>query len=83
MKGKQKTKVIAFAMETSDKTWLNYHKKMPGWHHVLGLEKWNNKIARDYQINSTPSYFVLGMNKKFIALPQRLEDLEMVLDQLN
>ena len=83
MAGKQKTKVIAFAMETSDKTWLNYHKKMPGWHHVLGLEKWNNKIARDYQINSTPSYFVLGMNKKFIALPQRLEDLEMVLDQLN
>lgn len=83
MSGKQKTKVIAFAMETSDKTWLNYHKKMPGWHHVLGLEKWNNKIARDYQINSTPSYFVLGTNKKFIAMPLRLEDLKVVLDQLN
>ena len=83
MEGKEKTKVIAFAMETSDKTWLNYHKKMPRWHHVLGLEKWRNSIARDYQVNSTPSYFVLGMDKKFIAMPQRLEDLKTVLDQLN
>ena len=83
MKDKQKTKVIAFAMETTDKTWLQSHKKMPGWHHVLGLEKWDNPIARDYQINTTPSYFVLGMNKKFIAMPQKLEDLKIVLDQLN
>ena len=60
MKGKDKTKVIAFAMETSDTTWKNYVKTLLGWHHVLGLNKWENKIAKKYQINSTPTYFVLG-----------------------
>ncbi|CAI8397380.1 MAG: Thiol-disulfide oxidoreductase ResA [Flavobacterium sp. SCGC AAA160-P02] len=83
MKGKVNTKVIAFAMETSEKTWLNYHHKMSGWHHVLGLEKWRNPIARAYQINATPSYFILGMDKKIISTPQSIEDLKLVLEQLN
>ncbi len=83
MKGKANTKVIAFAMETSEKTWLNYQLKMPGWHHVLGLEKWSNPIAGAYQVNSTPSYFILGMDKKFISIPQKIEDLKLVLEQLN
>ena len=45
MKGKTNTKVIAFAMETSDDVWSNYRLKMPGWHHVLGLGKWENPTA--------------------------------------
>ncbi len=83
LKGKTKTKVIAFAMETSDKTWLDYKKQMPNWHHVLGLGKWENKIARMYQINSTPTYFVLGMDKKIIANPEKLDDLKLILEDLN
>lgn len=83
MKRKVNTKVIAFAMETSEKTWLNYQLKMPGWHHVLGLEKWENPISGAYQVNSTPSYFILGMDKKFISIPQKIEDLKLVLEQLN
>ncbi len=83
LKGKTKTKVVAFAMESSDKTWLGYQKTLPGWHHVLGLGKWENTTARTYQINSTPTYFVLGMDKKIIANPDKLEDLKLVLDALN
>ena len=83
MKDKTNTKVIAFAMETDDKTWLKYKNTMPGWHHVLGLGKWENKIARTYQVNSTPTYFVLGMDKKIISNPEKLEDLKLVLEQLN
>lgn len=83
MKGKDKTKVVAFAMETSDKTWLSYKKTLPGWHHVLGLKKWENKTARTYQINSTPTYFVLGMNKKIIANPEKVGDLKLIMEQLN
>tara|TARA_R110001632_G_scaffold19898_10_gene59871 strand:- start:1533 stop:2876 length:1344 start_codon:yes stop_codon:yes gene_type:complete len=83
MKGKNNTKVIAFAMETEDTTWKSYVKTLPSWHHVLGLKKWENEIARKYQINSTPTYFVLGMDKKIIANPDELKDLKLVLEQLN
>lgn len=83
LKGKTKTKVIAFAMETSDAGWNVFKTKLPGWHHVLGLKKWENKIARKYQINSTPTYFVLGMDKKIIANPDKLSELKMILNQLN
>ena len=83
MKSKTNTKVIAFAMETSAKTWTNYQLKMPGWHHVLGLGKWENTTARTYQINSTPTYFVLGMDKEIISIPKTLDDLKLVLRELN
>jgi thiol-disulfide isomerase/thioredoxin len=83
MKGKTNTKIIAFAMETSAKTWTNYQLKMPGWHHVLGLGKWENTTARTYQINSTPTYFVLGMDKEIISIPKTLDDLKLVLRELN
>ena len=83
MKGKTNTKVIAFAMETSDDVWSNYRLKMPGWHHVLGLGKWENPTAKTYQINSTPSYFVLGMDKQIIAIPRSIDDLKFILDELN
>ena len=83
MKDKTNTKVIAFAMETSSKTWKNYQLKMPGWHHVLGLGKWGNTTARTYQINYTPTYFVLGMDKEIISIPKTLDDLKLVLKELN
>lgn len=83
MEGKTKTKVIAFAMETSDDIWKNYIKNLPGWHHVLGLNKWENKIARTYQVVSTPTYFVLGMNKEIIANPEKLDELKVILEGLN
>ena len=83
MKDKTNTKVIAFAMETSDKTWINYQLKMPEWHHVLGLGKWENPTARTYQINSTPTYFILGIDKQIISIPETIDDLKLVLRELN
>lgn len=83
LKGKTNTKVIAFAMETKDDAWKKYQKTLPGWHHVLGLNKWENKTARTYQINSTPSYFVLDKDKKIIGSPETIEELKTMLKPLN
>jgi thiol-disulfide isomerase/thioredoxin len=83
MKGKTKTKVIAFAMETEETGWQAFKQNLPGWHHVLGLNKWENKIARTYQIRSTPTYFVLGMDKKIIGNPDTLKELKVILGGLN
>ena len=76
MKGNTKAKVIAFALEKEAFIWENYKIDLLGWHNVLGLEKWENKIARTYQIFSTPSYFILDANKKIIAKPEELKDVK-------
>lgn len=79
---KENTKVIAFSLETDDFGWNNYKKKLPNWHHVLGLDKWQNKIARTYNIMSTPSYFVLNSDKQIIAKPDTIEDVKAFLEKL-
>ena len=82
LQGKKDIKVIAFAMERNDLDWEKMKITLPNWHHVLGLNKWNNKTARIYNINTTPTYFVLNSNKKIIANPIALKDLETLIKQL-
>lgn len=76
MKGSKKAKVIAFSLEKEAFIWKNYIINLYGWHNVLGLGKWENKIAKTYQIFSTPTYFILDKNKKIIAKPEKIEDLK-------
>ncbi|ARV07128.1 hypothetical protein BTO04_10710 [Polaribacter sp. SA4-10] len=78
----KKVKVIAFSMEKDDFGWKNMKTTLPNWHHVLGLNKWENKTARTYNINATPSYFVLDKNKKIIAKPEELIDLKEFIEKL-
>ena len=59
---KSNIKVIAFAMERNDTGWKKMKGTLSNWHHVLGLNKWENKIARTYNILSTPTYFILDNN---------------------
>lgn len=82
MKGKDDVKVIAFAMEKTNISWNKFTSTLPGWHHALGLGKWENKIARTYQIVSTPTYFILDANKKIIGNPEELDDLKAGVSQL-
>ena len=76
LKDNKKVKVVAFSLEKDDFGWKNYKKTLPNWHHVLGLNKWQNKTARTYNIISTPTYFILDANKKIIAKPEQLKDVE-------
>ncbi|WP_299014704.1 TlpA disulfide reductase family protein [uncultured Polaribacter sp.] len=77
-----KVKVIAFAMERNNLAWNSMKVNLPNWHHVLGLNKWENKIARTYNIMATPSYFLLDKNKKIIAKPEELKDLKKLVENL-
>lgn len=76
LKENKKVKVIAFSLEKDAFGWNSYKKTLPNWHHVLGLNKWQNKTARTYNIVSTPSYFILDANKKIIAKPELLKDVK-------
>ncbi|MGY0406906.1 MAG: TlpA family protein disulfide reductase [Polaribacter sp.] len=82
MKNHKNIKVVAFALEREKTNWKNYIKKLSGWHHVLGLKKWENNIARKYNIVATPTYFVLDSNKKIIAKPRELKDIETFIKKL-
>ena len=82
LQDKKNLKVIAFAMERNDLDWEKMKITLPNWHHILGLNKWNNKTAKTYNINNTPTYFVLDSNKKIIANPIALKDLETIIKQL-
>ena len=69
-------KVVAVALEENDGDYLDITKSMTNWVHVLGLGKWENKYVKMYDIASTPTYFVLDADKKIIAKPATLEELE-------
>ncbi|QOD59720.1 redoxin domain-containing protein [Polaribacter haliotis] len=75
MQDKTDVKVVAFSLERNDFGWKNMKATLPTWHHVLGLNKWENKIARTYNIMSTPTYFILDKDKKIIAKPEELKDV--------
>lgn len=82
MKGKDHVKVVAFAMERTKISWNKFTTTLPGWHHALGLGKWENPVARTYQIVSTPSYFVLSADKTILGNPEELEDLKSAVSLL-
>ena len=76
-------KVVAFSLENNDKDWKNHIKKYPNWHNVIGLKKWENPIARTYQIFSTPTYIVLNKEKKIIAKPNTIEEVQKIVQYLD
>jgi thiol-disulfide isomerase/thioredoxin len=83
MKSKSNIKVVAFALEKEAFVWQQFTKaNLQGWHNVLGLNKWENKTARTYNINATPSYFVLDKNKKIIAKPNEFKDVKEFINKL-
>ena len=72
--------VVAIALEDDEKEFNNYTLNSTNWTHILGLEKWENSIAEEYKITSTPSYFVLDATKKIISKPEFLEDVKLFLE---
>jgi thiol-disulfide isomerase/thioredoxin len=79
---KKNVKVVSFALEKEAFVWENFSKtNLFGWHNVLGLKKWENEVAKTYQIISTPTYFVLDKNKKIIAKPEEIDDVKAFFNQ--
>ncbi|HKK11442.1 MAG TPA: TlpA disulfide reductase family protein [Flavobacteriaceae bacterium] len=73
------TKVVAIGLEDSIENWQKEIKNYPAFIHVLGLEKWDNPIAKAYNVNATPSYILLDKDKNIIAKPYDLEALKKAL----
>ena len=81
LQGKPDISVIAYSLEKTDFKWKRMKQDLPNWYHVLGLNKWENKIVTTYHINSTPDFFILDADKKIIARPYELKDVKEVIEQ--
>lgn len=79
MKNQPTASVVAFGIEREEFEWNEYTKKLYGWHNVMGTHpenKWENEVVRTYQLQATPSYFILDKDKKIIALPNSFDDVK-------
>lgn len=83
-KDKEKVKVIAIGMETEESkgAWKSETYYYPTFTHILGLGKWENPIARNYNVFSTPNYFVLDADKKIIDKPYEMVDVKVFFNGL-
>ncbi len=75
-------KTIAFGIESEKENWQKTIPQFGGFIHVIGLNQWNNPIVKAYGVQSTPTYFILDKDKKFIAKPKDLEELKSALENL-
>ena len=76
-----KYKVVAVGLEENNTKWSSEVKKFPNFINAIKLQKWDNKVVKDYALTSTPTYFVLDQDKKFKFKPEGLKDLEAYLSR--
>ena len=83
LKDNTKTKVIAVGLEKEETKadWETLIIDYKDFIHVYGAYKWKNKFAREYGVNSTPSFFVLDANKKIVAKPYDVAKLKIFLEK--
>ena len=74
-------KVIAIGLEDNEIKWENEILKYPEFTHIIKLGKWENEVVKTYGLTSTPTYFVLDKDKKFVAKPENLEELKDFLEK--
>jgi len=78
-----KYKVVAIGLEDEPTNWQKETEKYPEFLNIIKLKKWDSKVVLDYGLSSTPTYFVLDKDKKFLAKPENLEALEAYLKENN
>lgn len=77
-------KVIAIGMETEESrgAWKSETYYYPTFTHILGLGKWENPIAKDYNVYATPNYFILNADKIIIDKPYEMVDVKVFFNGL-
>lgn len=69
-------KVIAVGLEDDDVNWKEVSATLPGFNHAIALGRWESDYAHTFGIQSTPTYFILDSEKRFLAKPE--SDKEVV-----
>lgn len=75
LSGNTNIKVVAIGLEDNDTYWNIESAKLPNFEHAIALGKWDSEYAALYNIQSTPSYFILDADKHIIAKPETDKDV--------
>ena len=69
-------KIIAIGLEDDNVNWKEVSATLPGFNHAIALGRWESEYAHTFGIQSTPTYFILDSEKRFLAKPE--SDKEVV-----
>lgn len=69
-------KIIAIGLEDDDVNWKEVSTTLPRFNHAIALGRWESEYAHTFGIQSTPTYFILDSEKRFLAKPE--SDKEVV-----
>ncbi|MGO4918644.1 TlpA family protein disulfide reductase [Maribacter spongiicola] len=69
-------KIVAIGLEDDDFNWKEVSATLPGFNHAIALGRWESEYAHTFGIQSTPTYFILDSEKRFLAKPE--SDKEVV-----
>jgi len=79
--GKGQLEVVAVGLENESESWAKEILNHPDFIHVLGLGKWENPIGNSYNVQATPTYYLLDKDKKIISKPYDFEALKTFLEE--
>jgi thiol-disulfide isomerase/thioredoxin len=63
-------KVLAIGLEDDKTNWKKVSAELPDFNHAIALGKWDSEHAHTFNIQSTPTYFILDREKRFVAYPE-------------
>lgn len=78
----KKLKVIAYATQGESDDWEREILKYPNFIHVIDSGTPRRFMGNEYGVESTPTFFILDKNKKIIAKPDTLEELQTILNDI-
>ena len=69
LKNFKNVKVLAIGLEDEKQNWEKVSATLPNFTHGISLKKWDSEYVPIFNIQKTPTYFILDSEKRFIAKP--------------
>ena len=68
---------VFVSLDNEEKPWKDFIDKneLSGFINLCELKGWNGEIGKSYNVNATPTLFLLDKDKKIIAKPENAEQL--------
>lgn len=70
--------IFAISLDTSKETWKKkiYELGIESWNNLSDFQKWDSKVAIDYNVFATPTIFIIDKNLKIIGKAESFSELK-------
>lgn len=77
-----KLQVVAVALEIDDTVWKQKSREFKNFINVLALDDWRDSIVQMYDVQATPTFFVMDGNKEILSRPRGKNNLMTVVNAI-